>query len=219
MIDVERDFERMRDYVGGRLADDERRTFEDRLARDPELVREFERTLRLREGLEQLREQRYFAKPAAGLTRRVIRYLPALAAAALAAVAIILWVQPRGAAPGVLRASVSGTALGAQFTFVAMRGSTSVDLDLPAAGLVEFRASPVSHATGARFRVTLVRLQPGGAEEPLGSLSGLVPGADGYLHAYADASRLGSGRYSLRVAAADQPGERPQSFPFQLRAR
>ncbi|HXY96819.1 MAG TPA: hypothetical protein VEH00_07570, partial [Steroidobacteraceae bacterium] len=70
MIDVERDFERMRDYADGRLADDERRTFEDRLLRDPELVREFEQTLRLREGLEQLKQQAYFARSAPRPARR-----------------------------------------------------------------------------------------------------------------------------------------------------
>ena len=223
MIDVERDFERMRDYVGGRLADEERRTFEDRLVRDPELVREFEQTLRLREGLEQLKERAYFEGSRQRTRRRLLMYVPALAAASLAAVAIILWVQPRSEAPGVLRASVSGAAVGttavsAHFTFVAMRGSTSYDLDLPAAGLIEFRASPASHAAAARFGLTLARRQPGGAEEPIGTLTALIPGADGYLHAYADASRLSSGRYSLRVEPLDKSAT-PQSFPFELHAR
>lgn len=223
MIDVERDFERMRDYVGGRLADDERRTFEDRLARDPDLVREFEQTLRLREGLEQLKQQGYFERSRQRTVRRLLMYVPALAAASLAAVAIILWVQPRPEGPGVLRASVSGAATGAaavsaHFTFVAMRGGSSYDLDLPAGGSIEFRASPASHAAGARFGLTLARLQSGGAAEPIGTLTGLIPGADGYLHAYADASRLSSGRYSLRVEPLDKSAT-PQSFPFELHAR
>src|SRR6267378_7672336 len=93
MIDVGRDFERMRDYVVGRLADDERRTFEDRLVRDPELVREFERSLRLREGLEHLRAQGYFEKSVQ--RARGFRIWPAaLAAATIAGVALFLWLQP-----------------------------------------------------------------------------------------------------------------------------
>src|ERR1700739_4529350 len=100
MIDVGRDFERMRDYLGGALADDERRAFEDRLARGPGVVGELEQSLRLREGLEQLKEQRYFASPAPHRTRRLLMWVPALAAAALAAVAIMLWVQPRTEAAG-----------------------------------------------------------------------------------------------------------------------
>jgi hypothetical protein len=153
-------------------------------------------------------------------------YFPALAAAALAAIAILLvfWVQQRTDTPGVLRASLPGAASGAaavsaRFTFVVMRGSSTYDLDLPAAGSIEFRASPVSRAAGARFGLTLTRLQAGGGEEALGSLTGLVPDADGYLHAYADAARLSSGRYSLRVEPLDKSAATSQSFPFELHAR
>src|SRR5215472_14357808 len=95
MIDLDHDFERMRDYVRGRLTENESQAFEDRLARDPELVREFEQTLRLREGLEQLKDQVYFVKPAPRPVRRRIVWMPALAAAAVAALAILLWVQPQ----------------------------------------------------------------------------------------------------------------------------
>lgn len=222
MIDVERDFERMRDYVGGRLADDERRTFEDRLGRDPELAREFEQTLRLRAGLEQLKEQGYFAGPAPRTRRPGLMWVPALAAAALAAVAIILWVQPHSSSTGVLRASLgSGAtpAVNAHFTFVSMRGSTSSDLDRPATGLIEFRASPADHAAGARYRLTLERLVPGGAAEPIGALGDLAPGTDGYLHAYADASRLTAGRYLLRVGTPGQAADAALVFPFELHDR
>src|SRR5262249_34437603 len=154
------------------------------LGRDPELVREFEQSLRLREGLEQLREQGYFEQSRRRTTRRLLMYVPALAAAALAAVAVILWVQPRTESPGVLRARVSGASTGAaavsaHFTSVATLGSSASDPDLPSGGLVEFRAAPPSHAAGARYGLTLARVQPGGGEEPLGTLTGVVPGTDG----------------------------------------
>ena len=35
MIDVARDFERMQDYIVGRMSDEEQRAFEERLVRDP----------------------------------------------------------------------------------------------------------------------------------------------------------------------------------------
>jgi hypothetical protein len=226
MIDVGRDFERMRDYVGGRLADDERRTFEDRLARDPELVREFEQTLRLREALEQLRDQRYFAKPVPRVTRRLLMWVPAFAAAAIAALAILLWMQPRTDRPGVLLASLgSGVATGvppavsAHFTFVSLRGSSSYDLERPARGLIEFRASPADHVAGARYRLTLERVGQGGAAEPIGTLTELAPDADGYLHGYADASHLAAGRYSLRVEPLGQAKGAALVFPFELHDR
>lgn len=226
MIDVERDCERMRDYVGGRLADEERRTFEDRLARDPELVRELEQTLRLREGLEQLQEQGYFASPAPRSARRFLLWVPALAAAALAAVAINLWVQPRTEDAGVLLASPgSGTAaggaplVGAHFTFVPMRGSSSYDLERPPGGLIEFRAAPGAHVAGARFRMTLARVGPGGAPETVGTLADLVPGADGYLHGYGAASSLTAGRYVLRIEPAGRATGDAPGFPFELHDR
>lgn len=229
MIDVERDFERMRDYIGGRLADDERRTFEDRLARDPELVREFEQTLRLRAGLEQLKSQGYFANgapTAPRVARRLLMWVPALAAAALAAVAIVLWVQPRSEPTGVLLASLEpsrgaggAAAVNALFTFVAMRGSSSYDLELPPAGLIEFRASPAGHAADARYRLVLARVAQGGAAAPLGTLTGLAPAADGYLHGYADAARLSSGHYALRVEPIGAGTQAAQVFPFELHGR
>lgn len=221
MIDVGRDFERMRDYVGGRLADDERRTFEDRLARDPELVREFEQTLRLREGLEQLKEQGYFAGTAPRAARRLLMWAPALAAAAIAALAIILWVQPRVGPPGVLRASdeSGGAAVSARFTFVSMRGSSSYDLARPSGGLIEFRASPAGRAAGARYRLTLERLGQGGALEPVGTLTDLAPDMDGYVRGYAAASRLTAGRYSLRVEPMDRAAGSALAFPFELHDR
>ena len=222
MIDLDYDFERMRDYVRGRLTEDERQAFEDRLARDPELVREFEQTLRLREGLEQLKDQVYFAKPAPRPARRRFVWVPALAAAAVAGLAIILWVQPQISPAGVLRASPrpGGAAdISAHFTFVPTRGSTGYDLDRPAAGLIEFRASPTGPAAGARYRLALERVGQGGAAEPVGTLADLVPATDGYLHGFADASRLPAGRYLLRVDAAGQTTGNAVVFPFVLHDR
>jgi len=222
MIDLEHDFERMRDYVRGRLTDDERQAFEDRLARDPELVREFEQTLRLREGLEQLKDQVYFAKPAPRPARRRLVWVPALAAAAVAAVAILLWVQPQISPAGVLRASprsAGAAGISAHFTFVPMRGSSAYDLDRPAAGLIEFRASPTGPAAGAHYRLVLERVGQGGVAERVGALADLAPAADGYLHGFADASRLPAGGYLLRVGAAGQTDGTAAVFPFVLHDR
>ncbi len=230
MISAGRDYERMQDYIVGRLSDDDGHAFEDRLLNDPGLVRELEQSLRLRDGLEQLREQGYFGKAVSrGMSFRI--WLPALVAAAGAGVALFLWVHRdtslhRGAgASSVLMASLESRPAGvepliaAHFTFVSVRGNSTPDLDLPSGGVIEFRAAPVSRMTVPRYRVTLLRADPGESFEPLGTVAGLAVSADGYLHGYADAARLRPGSYVLRIEPdAEVPGT-TDTFPFNLRAR
>lgn len=233
MMELGRDFERMRDYAVGRMSDEERRTFEDRLARDPELVRELEQSLRLQEGLQVLKARGYF-EPRAGNTGRGSRIgarswsprrlVPALAAAALAGVALFLWVQPRPAPSGVLRASLQSGLTGeapsvtARFTFVSMRAGSSPDLTLPSQGLIELSVQPAAHATSSQFRTTLVREQEGIPTTPLGTLDTLAPAGDGYIRLYVDAARLTSGSYRLRVEPETGPGSAAEVFTFRLRA-
>jgi hypothetical protein len=225
MIDVGRDFERMRDYVVGRLSDDESRAFEDRLVREPELVRELEQALRIREGLRQLRTQGYFRKAASrGRSFRI--WLPALVAAAGAGLALFLWVHRTTEHSGVLTALLeSGSAanskpfVAAHLTFVSVRGGSTPDVELPSAGLIEIRAALATRMTVPRYRVTLVRQGQGGTSESVGAVAGLALSADGYVHCYADASRLARGSYVLRVEPdASTPGM-VEVFPFNLRAR
>ena len=224
MIDADYDFERMQDYVVGRLSDDEHRAFEDRLVRDPGLVHEFEQSLRLGEGLHQLRAQEYFdqaAPPARG--SRI--WLPVLAAAAIAGLALFLWVQTSPGPSPVLTASLESRTAGvassvaAHFTFVAVRESSTPDLDLPAGGVIEFRAAPATHITAARYRMTLVQQDEGGLSKPVGAAAGLALSADGYVHGYADASRLGPGSYMLRIEPAAATPDTAEVFPFKLRSR
>ena len=224
MIDAGRDFERMRDYMVGRLSDDEHRAFEDRLVRDPGLVREFEQSLRLSEGLHQLRAQGHFDK-AASRARGSRIWFPILAAAAIAGLALFLWLQPRNRPSPVLTASLeSRTAavspsVAAHFTFVAVRESSTPDLELPSAGVIEFRAAPATRMTASRYRMTIVQQDEGGSAKPVGAAAGLALSADGYVHGYADASRLGPGRYVLRIEPeAETPGT-AETFPFKFRAR
>lgn len=220
MIDVGRDFERIHDYIVGRLSDEERRTFEDRLVREPALVREFEQSLRLREGLEALRDQGYVAKVAAqGRWLRIS--LPALVAAAGAGLALLLW-APRSTGPSpVLTASVesrtgTGPMIAAHFTFVSVRGNPAPELDLPPKGLIEFRMAPAARGTASRYRVTLLRRDTGRALKPAGALAGLALGAEGYVYCYADASRLAPGSYTLSVESEAESPDNAETFLFTL---
>ena len=230
MISAGRDYERMQNYIVGRLPDDESHAFENRLVKDPALVRELEESLRLREGLRRLREQGYFRKAASrGVSFRI--WLPALVAAAGAGVALFLgvyrgtWVHRSTGPSPVLTASLESRFAGvepliaAHFTFVSVRGSSTPDLDLPSAGLIEFRAAPVSRIGAPRFRLTLLRQSQGNAFESLGTLAGVALSTDGYVHGYADAARLEPGSYVLRIERDAAVAGAADSFPFNLRAR
>jgi hypothetical protein len=223
VIEVGRDFERMQDFIVGRLSDDEHRAFEDRLARDPRLVHELEQSLRLSEGLHQLRAQGYFDK-AASRARGSRFWRPVLAAAAIAGLALFLWLQPSTGPLPVLTASLDsrapavGPSVAAHFTFVAVRDGSIPDLDLPSGGVIEFRAAPATHLTASRYRMTLVRQDEGGASKPVGTAAGLASSADGYVHGYADAARLEPGRYLLLLRIepdAEAPGT-AEVFTFNL---
>ena len=223
MVDTGRDLDRMRDYTAGRLSDEERRMFEERLVRDPGLVREVEQSLRFQEGLRQLQAQGYVAKRAARASGLRV-WLPAVAAAAVAVLAFFIWVPPWGEPAGVLRASVpagsagtSAAAVAAQFTFVSLRGDSTPDLQLPASGVIEFRAAPPMRAADAAYRVTLTQRGERTAM-PLGTLTKLALGADGFLHCYADAAALAPGKYVLRIDSGPKASASPEQFAFTLRS-
>jgi hypothetical protein len=226
VIDVGRDLERMRDYVAGRLADDEHRAFEDRLAKDPELVRELELSQRLREGLERLRTSGHLDSVVRREAPRRLAWGVGLAAA-LAGVALLLWLLPTAHSPSVLMSPMmAGTAssgqrepISAKFTFFATRGlpATSV-FDLPPGGLIELSASRSTASPDARYRMTLYQLGAGGARVPIGEVVGLESGPDGLVRSYADSGRLTPGGYELRVQAEGDAVAGAEVFAFSLRA-
>jgi hypothetical protein len=219
LIAASRNFERMQDYIVGRLSDDERRAFEDRLVREPALARELEESLRLREGLQQLRTQGYFAGTAS--RRRSVRsWLPALAAAALAGLALFVsWQRETGPSP-VLTGSLESRSdvaplVSAHFTFVSVRGDSTPDLHLPSAGAIEIRAEPATRLPGSHYRVTLMRRDAAGSARPVGVLPALTASPDGYVHCFVDASRVKAGRYLLRIERDGAEADTAE-FPFNL---
>lgn len=217
------DYEELRDYISGRSSESDRRKLEERLVREPQLVRNFEETLRLREGLLALKAQGYL-RGAATSRNTWSRSWPEvlLAAAAIAGLSVIVWMHPRTEAPSLLTASstAQGTglaaAVSAQFTFVAVRGDATPELELPPAGLIEFRAAPEIRVPGTTYRVSLARDEPSGVQQ-VGAVGRLTLNADGYVHCYAQASRLSPGRYLLRIEP-DGTSTVAGMFTFNLRA-
>ncbi len=222
MIDAAKDFATLQAFIVDRLPEDERRAFEDRLAREPALVDELEQSLRMREGLRALRARGHL-QIAAPQRRQLRVWIPALALAATVVLGLFLWVsRVASPAPVLLSSLESGASAGAaalvtaKFTFVSMRGRSVPDLDLPSSGMVEFRAAPSSDSS--HFRLSLQRVQTGTPAEPVASLTGLVPAADGYVHFYADALHLAGGRYELKVQPESGAAAAEDVFAFNLRA-
>jgi hypothetical protein len=223
VIDVARGFERMRDYLVGRMSHDKRQTSEERLLRNPELVREFEQSLRLREGLAQIRAQGYF-ETGASRAKSVGIWLTALVAAALAGLALFMWV-PRTMPSPVLMASPESRAAGAgapgviaRFTFVSRRDNSTPNVDVPPEGLIELRAAPAARTPDLRYRVTLLQQEDGGSTQVVGTVAGLALSPDGYVHCYANAVRLRPGSYVLRIDGDTEHPATALAFPFNLRA-
>src|SRR5204862_7090952 len=179
------------------------------------LVHELEQSLRLSDGLHQLRAQGYFDKAASRAGGSRI-WLPVLAAASIAGLALLLWLQPSTGPSPVLTASLDsrapavGPPVAAHFTFVAVRGSAIPDLNLPSGGVIEFRAAPATHLRASRYRMTPVRQDAGWAWKPVGAAAGLQLIAEGDVHGYAAAARLDSRSYPLCIGPdrrAPGPGQ------------
>jgi hypothetical protein len=214
MTDLTHDADEIRDYLVGRLSEHERLVFQDRVARDPTLARELEHSLRLRQGLRQLKGQGYFVmrdgERRSATAVRLARWLPLAAAAVVAALCAGAWWELR-AADSVLTASGEGS-LSAQWTFISTRGDDVPRLELPAGGLIEFRVAPETAAAGA-YRLTLIRGQAP-AVNTLGTIEGRIS-ADHYLHAYTSAARLSPGDYRLQIET-EGSALPPLEFAFRL---
>ena len=220
MMNPERDLVTMQDFIVGRLSDDEREAFEDRLVEEPKLARELEQSLRMREGFRQLRAQGYFNKASA--QTRQFPIWPVLAAAATAGLALFLWLSRVPATSPLLTRSMGVNAVpelatvAAHFTFVAVRGNSVPDLDLPPTGLIEIRVAPTIRAN--TYRMILLRRDEAGSGAPLAALTGLAVSPDGYVHCFANAARLTAGDYVLRIQP-DGESSGVEAFPFNLRTQ
>jgi hypothetical protein len=225
MITPTNDAGSMRDYVEGRMSDAEREAFERRLLTDVNLVRGLEDSLRLREGLEVLREQKVLE----GLTfprRRALHMSFAwVSAGAVAALLLSVAFYYAKHSPPIIGASVAALSAGLgpappvteRHAFAGMRAQAlTPELALPPSGALELRAlTPVTKA-GERFRVTL-DLTLGQKISRIGGEVHLVPDADGFVVIYANASRLQPGEYLLTIERDEPQGSASgERFGFRL---
>jgi hypothetical protein len=222
MSEADLDYARLRDYLAGRMPDNECRTFEDRLQRDPTLARELDLSLRLSAGLGSLgAKDRRSASGSSKTPSWTKRF--AAAAATLACIALLLWARPRTisailtSTPESSASNHAARPIAAHFSFIATRGLSVPDLALPPNGLIEIRSAPSRRGPSLRYAVTLVAREPSG-DRTLAVLHDLSADADGYVRCYVEAQRLQPGPYELLIETISDTDAAKDAFTFNLRA-
>ena len=210
-------------YLAGQLSAADAAAFETHYAEDPDIVRDMDRALRLKEGLAVLKERGELDSliSASGSTPRgwTPSWKPAFAlAAGLAAVivGVLLWVSQATVGPiaGTLPAFTehAGQPLRVAFTqvLVRTRGSEGpIQVALPATrSAIELRIFPSSRPQDSGFHLMLGQLDAANAVAPLGDVRARASVEDGFVTAYLDSGKLSRGRYVI-----DLVPEHPSSPP------
>jgi hypothetical protein len=214
-------------YLAGRLPEGESADFEQRVAEHPEVCREIEQVLRLKEGLARLRERGELdALLRAPAPRRWIPYAAA-ASVALATLASVLWLQLRSQTVEMLYVSPNEMAARHHAT-MAVRGSYvlartrgvagTTEVRLPAeAGAIELRIVPSGASPQTRYSVSLRRLDGTLGGKALAQIDAGSPAPDGYVTIYIKSSQLTPGDYELSLTPADSTGTNAKSDRFAIR--
>ena len=200
-------------YLRGELAQSEEEAFEAYCQEHPQMYREIEANLRLREGLCALQDRRELTQLASEPTRS---YRPWALAAALAGCALLLVSMGRffsaDSQRGVPAAAESAALsqflptrtriplpVAAAYSLVRSReDAAETVISLPStAAAIEVRILPSEFDADARYRITLQPQVTGGKES---SVEGLPPGPDRYVVVYLDSRQLRPGEYRLLLA-------------------
>lgn len=195
-------------YLASQLDETTAAAFEQHYLQNPDVVKDIERTLRLREGLAILQERGELAQLVQGRPRW---HIPASLAAGLVMmlVGVWIWVSHSAISPvtstlAALRTSDSRP-LSVISTHVLARvrgGNSATQIALPRErGAIELRMVPSALGEGTRFTVELRRLpaSQSDSETSLGKTA-VVQGPDeAVVTAYLDSARLTPGRYAVEL--------------------
>jgi hypothetical protein len=217
-------------YLANQLTEEERLAFEERMVRDPSLLREVELTARFKAGLASLRESGELARLLEPQRSRM-PYLAAAAAVAVLAIGIGIW-QGMGHATtwgaASLQALISQSRvalpLGERYTLLRLRSAERVDaiIELPASRqAIELRVLPDTGESTSRFRVTLSRIAAAdsrGGEDI--TVQDLHPDQEGFVTLFVDSQGLAPGQYRLTAEDGAAGGAADAtSFLIEIRAR
>jgi hypothetical protein len=207
-------------YLAGQLSEAESAAFEAYYTAHPEVVREIEHTLRLKEGLAVLRDRgeldallhrRNYWRPAMGLAAGI----------AALVIGVWLWMGQTTVAPivGTVAALVDAQGkplhVASTHMLVRMRGPAPVvEIPLPKErSAIELQMIPSSRTDrGDNYRVLLGRLDATNAVTPIAETRATANSGGGSVTAYLDSGRLERGRYAIEItpegASPGTPGDR-----------
>ena len=213
-------------YLAGQLSAAEESEFDKYASDCPEIYREVENVLRLKEGLAQLQER---GKLSALLRKR--NWGPRWAAvAAVMLVALAVWslyntrvhdsILARSSADLVGRGANSLPVAGS-YALVRSRGSDSiVNINLPATrAAIELHWLPSTYAKETLYRATLELANSTGELTVVANISGLGADSDRYVRLYLDSGKFTPGSYVILLSEveAGQSGPEPDRFELELK--
>lgn len=215
-------------YLAGQLNEAERSEFESYYADHREVVKDIERTLRLREGLAVLHERGELEPLVRARPRAAWPMALGLAAAlGVLAVGVWLWVSQGTVTPIVNTLAALQDRSGAPLSvasshvLVRLRGpSSDVAIPLPhERGAIELRILPSAHTENGSFRVLLGQLDAADAIAPLGDTRAQASAEDGFVTTWLDSAGLSTGRYVVELipAGGEAAGLPSDRFVIELR--
>jgi hypothetical protein len=213
-------------YLAGQLSAADENGFEEYAGSHPEIFREVESTLRMKEGLAVLRDR--------GELQALLRprdWRPSFAAAAAAVLVVLalgVWTWRHAAAPiapvlaglpGFVGRDSGALPVFATYTLIRSRGEASdFEIQVPAQrAAIQIRILPSVFVMGGRYRATLQRLEADGEKTLVRDIGDLDAAPDRFVTLYLDSAQLTRGSYQISLAESDS-GAGSESDRFTLRA-
>jgi hypothetical protein len=198
-------------YLADELSAADAAAFEARVAAEPQIYRDIDFSLRLKEGLATLEERAELAPLMTRDRRRV--FAAAAIAAAMAVLVGVVWFSRTASHAGpiilararaeLLDESGKPLPLAGRVTLVRTRGLVQADeVTLPTArATIELSVLPPGAEAEARYSVLLNRRETGRSTPAAGEIRGLTVDAGGYLDVFVDSSTLKPGAYAITLRA------------------
>ena len=195
-------------YLADRLSDAEREAFEAFYLEHPDIVQDMEAVARLKVGLARLQETGDLAQSIAAPRFPRYYYFAAAAAIIVAALGLLYLREPpqrtmlAASAATLLDRSGAPLRAGTPIYVLRTRSSAAYDAEITVGDspqAIELRVLPEVEVQPPRYRVELSTAAAGSKPQVLAAVGNLLPGADGFVPVFLDASSLASGTYILAL--------------------